>query len=523
MSSDRDRRDFLKRAAVAAAGWATSPLSSKPWAATARTSDAQTPARQKYQATWESLSQYQVPAWYRDAKFGIFLHWGIYSVPAHANEWYPRLMYRREDPVFEWHRQHWGPQSTFGYKDFIPMFKAERWDPEAWVTLFNRAGAKYVVPVGEHHDGFPMYNCRYTTWNAAKMGPRRDVVGDLGRAVRDQGLKLGVSSHRAFNWSYYTFEKDFDTDDPSYSGLYGKPHSPTPAVPTGDKGELRQTVPPEYLEDWYARTTQIVDDYQPDLMWFDFCFEGPEWEPYRKMFGAYYYNHAESRQKEVVLNYKHDAYPPQAAVLDIERGLLDKTLKYPWQTDTSVSWKSWGYIRDDSYKTPGLILRELVDIVSKNGCLLLNVGPMPDGTIPEPARQTLLAIGKWLDVNGEAIYGSRPLGLTYGEGPTLFQAGQFGEKGEPQFTPRDFRFTQRGNNVYAIALAWPEDDSPAFEIQSLGSGTVAGLPQQSIAYATMLGTNRRLHFTHTQESLAIEKPPEKPCDYAYILKLVLNG
>ncbi len=519
MSFDHRRRDFLKSAALGAAGWAAAGVSSR-----ARTVAWPTVAApQKYEANWDSLSQYQVPDWYRDAKFGIFLHWGVYSVPAHESEWYPRLMYRREDPVFEWHRQHWGPQSTFGYKDFIPMFKAEHWDPGAWAGLFKRAGAKYVVPVGEHHDGFPMYNCRYTAWTAAKMGPRRDVVGELASAVRDQGLKLGVSSHRAFDWSYYTFEKDFDTDNPKYSGLYGNPHAPTPPIPTGEKGELRQTVPPEYLKDWFARTTQIVDDYKPDLMWFDFCFEGPEWEPNRKAFAAYYYNHAEDWQREVVLNYKHEAYPPHAAVLDIERGLLDQTRKDPWQTDTSISWKSWGYIQDDSYKTPSLIVRELVDIVSKNGCLLLNVGPKPDGTIPEAAQQTLLEIGKWLDVNGEAIYGTRPLGLTYGEGPTQFQAGQFGEKDEPQFTASDFRFTQRGNNVYVIAFGWPDEDDADFVIQSLGSGTVAGLPQQSIASVAMLGDTHRLHYTHTQDMLAIEKPPAKPTDYANVIKITLNS
>ncbi|HEV3278697.1 MAG TPA: alpha-L-fucosidase [Terriglobia bacterium] len=518
------RRDFLKQVALGAAGWAAAGLPSieRSWAAPAAIARAMGSGRPaaKYEPTWESLSQYQVPDWYRDAKFGIFLHWGVYSVPAHASEWYPRLMYRREDPVFEWHRQHWGPQSTFGYKDFIPKFRAEHWDPAEWAALFKRAGAKYVVPVGEHHDGFPMYNCHSTDWNAAKMGPRRDVVGELSRAVREQGLKLGVSSHRALDWSYYTFEKDFDTDNPKYSGLYGKPHAPTPLIPTGDKGELRQTVPPEYLKDWFARTTQIVDDYQPDLMWFDFGFEGPEWEPYRKAFGAYYYNRAEAWQRGVVLNYKHEAYPPQAAVLDIERGLLDKVPKYPWQTDTSVGWKSWGYIEDESYKSPGLIVHELVDIVSKNGCLLLNVGPRPDGRIPEPAAETLRQIGDWLAVNGEAIYGTRPLGLTYGEGPTEFKAGQFGESGEPQFTTQDFRFTQRGNDVYAVALAWPD---ASVKITSLGSGTVAGLPQKSISSVHLLGSDQRLGFTHTDEALVIEKPDKKSTDYACVFKIILNG
>lgn len=508
----RSRRDFLKQTTLSAGAWAAAALAPRVRAHSA--------ARLKYEPTWESLSQYQVPDWYRDAKFGIFLHWGVYSVPAHASEWYPRLMYRREDPVFEWHRQHWGLQSSFGYKDFIPMFKAEQWDPAAWVALFKRAGARYVVPVGEHHDGFPMYDCHATNWNAAKMGPRRDVVGELARAVRAQGLKLGVSSHRAFNWSYYTFEKDFDDDNPKYSGIYGKPHAPTPLIPTGDKGELRQTVPPEYLKDWFARTTQIVDDYQPDLMWFDFCFEGPEWEPNRKAFAAYYYNRAEEWQKSVVLNYKHEAYPPQAAVLDIERGLLDKPPKYPWQTDTSIGWKSWGYIQDETYKDAGEIIPELVDIVSKNGCLLLNVGPKPDGTIPEPAVHALNNIGGWLKVNGEAIYGTRPLGITYGEGPTEFQGGQFGEK-KLKFTGQDFRFTQRENNVYAIALGWPAGDE-VFEIQSFGSGKVAGFPQGSVASIHMLGVDRKLNFTHTEASLGVEKPEKPPGDYGCVLKISLN-
>ena len=521
MSFLKPRREFLQKAALGVTGWAAAGMASprRFWAGQAkdvRQTTAATPMPVKYEPSWESLSQYKVPDWYRDAKFGIFLHWGVYSVPAYSSEWYPRLMYRREDPCFKWHQEHWGPQSMFGYKDFIPMFKAEQWDPAGWAELFKKAGAKYVVPVGEHHDGFPMYDSLFTTWNAAKMGPHRDVVGELAHAVRQQGLKLGVSSHRAFNWSYYTFEADFDTSNPRFSGLYGTPHAPTPRVKLGQKDELRQTVPVEYLQDWYSRTLQIVDQYQPDLMWFDFCFEGPEYEPYRKAFAAYYYNRAELWQRGVVLNYKHDAYPAQTAVLDVERGLLEGIVKYPWQTDTSVSWESWGYVQNDRYKSSGEIVRELVDIVSKNGCLLLNVGPMPDGRIPEPAIETLRGIGEWLAVNGEAIYGTRPFGMVHGEGPAQYQAGQFGEKGEPQFTGEDVRYTQTADAVYAITLAWPEDE---VTFKSLGSGTVAGLPQWSIDNIQLLGADTKLEWVLTEDSLRVKRPPTKPNDYAYVFKI----
>lgn len=469
-----------------------------------------------YEADWDSLRQYRVPDWYPDAKFGIFLHWGVYSVPAFSNEWYPREMYLRGNMVFEYHRQHWGAQSVFGYKDFIPMFRAERWDPDRWVDLFKRAGARYVVPVGEHHDGFPMYDCIFTRWTAAKMGPHRDVVGELGRAVRRQGLKLGVSSHRAFNWSYYTFEKDFDTSNPRYSGLYGVAHAPTPKI--NDKpGELRQTVPPDYMQDWYARTVQIVDAYQPDLMWFDFCFEGPEWEPYRRQYAAYYYNRAAAWGRGVVINYKHQAYPEDVAVLDVERGLLDQIRPRVWQTDTSVGWKSWGYVQDEKYKSAADVVPELVDIVSKNGCLLLNVGPKPDGAIPDEAEKTLLDIGRWLEVNGEAIYSTRPW-RAYGEGPNRLAAGDFGEKEGQRFTAQDIRFTTRAGTVYAIALAWPGDE---LKIKSLGAGSP--LAPGKVSGVKLLGVDENLHWTQSPEALTVKTPNRKPCDIAYAFRVALES
>jgi alpha-L-fucosidase len=471
----------------------------------------------RYQPTWESLSQYRVPPWYEDAKFGIFLHWGVYSVPAHSSEWYPRLMYRRADEVFNYHREHWGPQSMFGYKDFIPMFRAERWDPDAWAELFKQAGAKYIVPVGEHHDGFPMYDCIFSDWTAVKMGPRRDVVGELGRAVRNQRLKLGVSSHRAFDWSYYTFEPDFDTSNPRFSGLYGTPHAPTPRI-NNHPGELRQTAPREFLEDWFSRSVNIVDRYQPDLVWFDFGFEAPEFEPYRKQFAAHYYSQAEEWGQGVVINYKHDAYPENVAVLDVERGLLENIRPRIWQTDTSVGRKSWGYIRDEDFKPAEEIVHELVDIVSKHGCLLLNVGPKPDGTIPDEARAILLNIGRWLETNGEAIYGTRPWKI-FGEGPTRLRGGDFGEEKHQGFTAEDFRFTAGNGAVYVVCLGWPDKD---LKIKSLGSASET--QPGKIAAVRMLGSDESLKWTQRLDALTICLPAAKPacagkpCEFAYTFK-----
>jgi alpha-L-fucosidase len=469
-----------------------------------------------FQPTWDSLTQYKIPEWYTDAKFGIFIHWGIYSVPAHDREWYPRLMYLRDNPVFEWHRQHWGPQSMFGYKDFVPMFTAARWNPDEWVELFRRAGAKYVVPVGEHHDGFPMYDCMLSDWTAAKMGPRRDVVGELGRAIRNQGLKFGVSSHRAFHWSYYTFADDFDTTNPLYAGLYGPIHAPTPFVKSSIR-EMSQTVSAQFLQDWFARTVGIVDQYQPDLMWFDFGFESPEFEASRKQFAAYYYNQQAKWSRGVVINYKHDAYPEDAAVLDIERGFLDKTRSRFWQTDTSVGRKSWGYISNEEYKSADEIVDELVDIVSKNGCLLLNVGPKPDGTIPDEAKNILLAIGRWLEVNGKAIYGTRPWKV-YGEGPTKRTSGYFSESHMKGFTGQDIRFTTDGSSLYVIALAWPGRE---LSVKSLAAS--ANIASQKIADVKLLGYDGNLKWKQSDESMTVEMPDKQYGNYAFTFKVTFKS
>lgn len=499
------RRQFMERTALGGLAMAALP----------RTSLLARSAAGPYEPTWDSLSRYQVPEWYDDAKFGIFLHWGIYSVPAHANEWYPRNMYRKESPVFAWHREHWGPQSMFGYKDFIPLFRGEFWNPDQWVELFRRTGARYVVPVGEHHDGFPMYDCIFTRWNALRMGPHRDVVGELSRALRNQGLRFGVSSHRAFHWSYYTYEKDFDTSNPLYAGLYGPIHAPAPWA-TNQKGELRQRTSEAFRQDWYARTVNLVDRYRPDLIYFDWGFGAPEFEPYRKQFAAYYYNQAEKWGRGVAIDYKQQAYPEDAAVLEIERGVLDHIRPRLWQTGTSIGWKSWGYIRDEDYKTAHEIIPELVDIVSKHGCLLLNVGPKPDGTFPEEAEKALHNIGRWMEVNGEAIYSTRPWKI-YGEGPTRLPSGSFAEKVQ-KFTGQDVRFTTRPGALYAICLAWPGKE---LRLTSLGSQS--GVTAERIADLRLLGSDQKLAWHQSPEALTVTIPGPQAGEYAFTFKLALKA
>jgi len=461
-------------------------------------------AQGPFRAAWESLETYQVPAWYQDAKFGIFIHWGVYSVPAFDNEWYPRNMYLEDNPVFKHHIATYGPQSKFGYKDFIPKFTADKFDANRWAELFRKAGAKYVVPVAEHHDGFPMYDSSLTDWGAAKMGPKRDIVGELAVAVRKQGLHFGASTHRAEHWWFFNGGMTFDSDvkDPRYAGLYG------PAQP--DKTQPDNA----YLDDWLARTSEIVEKYQPEVLWFDWWIEQPVFQPYLQRFAAYYYNRGAEWTRGAAINYKLKTFPERAAVLDIERGQLDTLRPLFWQTDTSVSEKSWGYIENDKFRTPDSLVDELVDIVSKNGCLLLNVGPRPDGTIPEEVQKILLEIGRWLGVNGEAIYGTRPWKVD-GEGPTKVVGGSFKDTEGKPFTGEDIRFTAKGDTLYAIALAWPENGK--LTLKSLATGSP--LTKQEIKTVQLLGAKAKLKWTRNADGLTVELPTQKPGDYAYAFKI----
>ncbi len=475
-----------------------------------------TVAAGKYEPTWESLRQYQIPDWYIDAKFGIFIHWGPYCVPAFGNEWYPRRMYLRDDPTFEHHRATWGDHTEFGYKDFIPMLTAEKYDADEWAQLFKDAGAKFVMPVAEHHDGFPMYDSALTDWCAAKMGPKRDVVGELADAVRARDMVFAVSSHRAEHWWFFDGGRGFpsDVNDPANDGLYG------PAVAASkdktNRAEWKQknwqpAPDAKFLEDWLARCCELVDKYQPQVVWFDWWIEQIVFAPYLQRFAAYYYNRGEEWGLGVAINHKYDSYPEGVAVFDIERGQLNQIRDFFWQNDTSVSKNSWGYIADHDYKSAGDIIADLVDVVSKNGALLLNVGPRADGTIPEIEQDMLREIGRWLAVNGEGVYGSRVWDV-YGEGPTEIPEGAFTDTKRNPFTPADIRFTQKGDTLYAFVMAYPTDETV---ITSLGSGVVA------ISGARMLGSDESITWSQDEAGLRLSVPAAKPCDHvvAYAIDL----
>jgi len=466
-----------------------------------------------YEPTWKSLTTHSTPQWFRDAKFGIYTHWGVYSVPACGpnGTWYPHNMYREGTEQHTYHVRTYGPPSEFGYKDFIPMFNAEKFDAEEWAELFKKAGAQFAGPVAEHHDGFAMWDSEFTEWNAAKMGPKRDVVGELERAIRKQGMRFLTAFHHAANWWYYPhWRTEFDTSDRRYSGLYGPLHNQDakPDIQWEEQDKPNRA----FLDRWKAKLQEVADKYEPDLIWFDFMLRGIQ-EQYRKEFLAYYYNKEKEWGKEVVVTYKRHDLPPGVAVVDLELGRMSELTYHEWITDTSVDDSgAWSYVQGVGFKPVSRLVHNLVDRVSKNGYLLLNVGPKANGEIPEPARERLLGLGKWLDINGQAIFGTVPW-VIYGEGPTRMEKeGSFSERQEVDYTAKDIRFTVKDDVLYAICLGWPGE---RFIIESLGR-----LYESEINAVKMVGVDKELEWSLTREGLEIKTPDEKPGEHAYVFKIV---
>lgn len=455
-----------------------------------------------FQDTWESLSAYRVPEWYHRGKFGIFIHWGIYSVPAFGSEWYSRNMYIQGSEEYEHHIKTYGKHSEFGYKDFIPMFRAEKFNPEEWAELFASAGARYVVPVAEHHDGFQMYRSEISKWNAYEMGPKRDVLGELGESVRKRGLVLGASSHRYEHWFFMGHGKDFESDikEPMERGDFY-----WPAMEEAPHFDMFSEPAPteEYIQDWLVRTCELIDRYRPRILYFDWWIQHSSLKAYLRKLAAYYYNRAFEWGEEAVICYKHDAFLFGTALPDVERGQFAEMKAYAWQTDTAAALNSWGYTENNQFKEAKDIICDLVDIVSKNGCLLLNVGPRADGTITEEEKHILLEVGEWLKTNGESVYESSVWRI-FGEGPTEIVEGQFSDRIKKQFTSKDFRFTTAHGRLYATALKCSGDGR--YCITSLGIKDVSRKADFGgiIDAVQVLGTDEDPVWSVDEEGLHIE-------------------
>ncbi|MBO4720234.1 MAG: alpha-L-fucosidase, partial [Prevotella sp.] len=446
-----------------------------------------------YEASWQSIAaHYRTPEWFQDAKFGIFIHWGVYSVPAAGSEWYPKHMYNGLAKV---HREKWGRQSQFGYKDFIPMFKAEKFNASEWAELFREAGARYVIPTAEHHDGFAMYDSKLTRWNAKQMGPCRDIIGELAEAVRHEGLKFGVSNHRIENWDFmYPLNMPKDSTDlflPDYSDLYGPPQKPTEQSGMGPKAlaaaanggateavineaaqEGRHPQSDAFLNEWELRVHEIIDRYQPDLLYFDNGINYRSLDPWKLRLARYYYNSAHHWQKEVSIQSKAQAYLA-GSIQDFERESRAPRKLYDryWQVDDPIGNK-FGYIEGLKLQSADGIIRNLVDNVACGGNLCLNISPKSDGTIPDDQQQILRTIGQWLRQNGEGIYGTRPYKNAIEE---------------------NIRFTTKDGVIYAFVLRW---DGKPFTIQSIDGTRVKSI--------TRLADGKKVGFKKQADGIRVE-------------------
>lgn len=472
--------------------------------------------KERFEATWTSLQKQEIPQWFLDGKFGIYTHWGVYSVPARGpnGTWYSHHVYMNEDSdQRKYHEAHYGPLEEFGYKDFIPMFHAEKFDAEEWADLFQKSGARWAGPVAEHHDGFAMWNTRFNDYNAVKMGPKRDIVGELEKAVKKRGMKYVTTFHHETNWWFFpTWDRRYDCGNPEYSDLYGPIHN---------RGDEPST---EYLDEWIGKLIEVIDNYNPDLIWFDTGF-GAIKESYRKRFLTHYFNKAIERGKEVVVTYKDNDLPPGIGVMDLEVAQMREKTDSIWITDTSVDdGEAWSYVHGVKYKSLNRLIDNLVDRVSKNGYLLLNVGPKADGSIPDEAKELLLGIGEWLEINGEAIYGTRPWTVA-AEGPTGLEIdATYRNESDILFTAEDIRFTVKDNNLYAICLAWPGDEVTIRSVTTkrFPDEDFVGLYPGEIRSISMLGDGKNLDWEIHTTGLKIKCPEKRPCNHAYVFKIEIE-
>ena len=490
-----------------------------------------------YKPTWDSLLEYDAPEWYQDAKFGIWAHWSPQCVPEDG-DWYARNMYIEGQRQHQYHLDHYGPPSRFGYKDLCAQWTLLNWEPDELVARYKKAGARIFVALANHHDGFDAWDSKYQPWNAVAIGPHRDVIGGWASAARKQGLRFGVTVHQARNWWWFQPSHGADKSGPlagvSYDGEFGMRDGERQWWQGLDPHRLHSVKHPpgalpdvSYVKNFYDRTRDLIDQHDPDLLYFDDSLLPLGWGGMN--IGAYFYNHnlkMRNGKMEAVLNVKDvPDRLAKAVVADYERGLTSTIMKYPWQSETCIG--GWHYLRHlyerageyGGYLPPRDVIHWLIDTVSKNGTFILNVPGKPDGTIDSKEMAVLDGIASWMQVNSEAIFETRPWKI-YGEGSNSVKAGSFQGESIRRVGAKDIRFTRNkgGNVLYAIALGWPTEP---MVVQALG--TSAPTEPGKVAMVELLGAGTSLNWKQLPDGLHVELPKQdrSSVDYAAVLKVML--
>lgn len=538
MSSSR--RDFLRTGAAAAAGL---------WLPGLGTGAAPAARGADFEPTWASLAQYRTPDWFRDAKFGMWAHWGPQCVPEQG-DWYARNMYRQGDPQYASHVARYGHPSRVGFKDVIRQWRAEAWEPEHLVDLYKRAGARYFMALANHHDNLDLWDSRHHAWNSVAVGPRKNVIGGWERAARRAGLRFGVSVHAAHAWSWYEVAQGADRTGPlagvpydgrltraqgagqwwaglDPQGLYAQAHAPGRDLVWDWDAAKGSSVPDAaYVDQFYRRTLDLIDRYQPDLIYFDDTVLPlhPVSDVGLRL-AAHHYNaslrRTGGRLEAVITGKVLDEQQRRCMVWDIERGVANAAQPLPFQTDTCIG--EWHYSRPlferHGYKSVTMVVQMLVDIVSKNGNLMLNV-PLPGSGAPDADELAFVAdLTRWMDVNGGAIYGTRPWS-TFGEGPSTTGGPPLREQGfnegrERPYTAADVRYVQRGEALFAFAMAWPADGRLTLRALAAGSPHAPGRVER----VELLGAPGPRPFTRDASGLVVTLPERRPGDHVYTLAI----
>jgi alpha-L-fucosidase len=504
----------------------------------------------RFAPTWESLSgNYQCPEWFRDAKLGFWAHWSAQCVPGQG-DWYARNMYIQGNRQNTYHVAHYGHPTEFGFMEINHLWRAEKWEPEELMDLFIAAGAKYFVAMANHEDNFDMYDSRYHAWNSVNVGPKQDIVGTWGKVARKRGLRFGVSNHSSHTWHWFQTAYGYDVEGPlagvrydasrlkkedgrgkwweglDPQDLYGKP---TYVIPEGftsktnardwhDKANAWNEAPPTnnpaFVYNWFFRLQDLLDRYEPDFLYLDNT--GLPLGQAGLDIAAHYYNSNMARhggKLEAVLTSKRlKDDQNRAMVQDWERNVPNDIQALPFAADTCIG--EWHYREGIEYKKVGHVVRSLVDIVSKNGTMMLNIPQRGDGSIDEREVAFLRGLAKWIQVNGSAIYGTRPW-HRFGEGPTKVPRGRAADKELP-YTQEDIRFTTKDGALYAFVMALP---NAAITIESLGSNAEQVRPVKSIQ---LLGSKEPVRWTQAQDTLKIERPDHFPSEDVIAFKITFD-